>query len=82
MHTILNRPFSCLDNRGHYSDCTQVIRSLAKRIYKTRNAIVHSKEGEQAKYIPFDHDNELAREMPILRFIAETVMMETSTIIE
>lgn len=54
---------------------------LAKRIYRTRNSIVHSKEGEKRKYVPFEHDKILIREVPLLRFIAEGIIIETSTLV-
>jgi hypothetical protein len=55
--------------------------NLTKRIYKTRNSIVHSKEGEKGKYIPFEHDKILVKEVPLLRFIAEGIIIKTSTLI-
>ncbi|MEU3904738.1 hypothetical protein AB0F20_13030 [Streptomyces goshikiensis] len=49
--------------------------SIAKRIYKVRNALVHAKEGELPKYAPFAHDEELAREIPLMRFTAEQIII-------
>lgn len=52
------------------------IRSaLAKRIYKVRNALVHAKDGELPKYAPFGHDTELSREVPLMRFVAEQIII-------
>lgn len=56
----------------------KVIRSIAKRIYKTRNAIVHSKESEKSRYIPFRHDQELTQEVILLRFVAEQIIINSS----
>jgi len=61
------------------NDAAQVVTALAKRIYKTRNAIVHSKEGEKVRYIPFEHDKQLAAEVPLVRFTAELIILHTST---
>lgn len=55
--------------------------ALAGRIYKTRNAIVHSKEGAKSSFIPYKHDGELAREMPMMRFIAESIITHSSTVL-
>lgn len=63
------------------SDALRTIDALSKRIYKTRNAIVHSKEGERGRYIPFRHDRILVREVPLIRFIAESIIINTSDII-
>ena len=63
-------------------DISKVFRLIASRIYKTRNAIVHSKESERSRYIPFDHDKILYKELPLLRFIAELVILDSSTIID
>ena len=52
--------------------------SIANRIYRTRNAIVHSKEGKAERYIPFEHDKILINEIPLIRFIAERIIINTS----
>jgi hypothetical protein len=49
--------------------------AIAKRIYKVRNALVHAKEGELPKYAPFAHDEDLAREIPLMRFTAEQIVI-------
>ena len=54
---------------------------LAARIYKTRNSIVHSKDGEKAKFIPFTDDKFLINEIPLMRFIAEDIIIENSKLI-
>lgn len=64
------------------SDDKQVFKLLAKRIYQTRNALVHSKEGERTRYTPFTDDSALNMEIPLLRFIAESIIVGTSKIIE
>jgi hypothetical protein len=62
-------------------DSGKIFRQIAARIYKTRNAIVHSKESEKSRYIPFEHDKLIVKEVPLLRFIAELVIIESSTIV-
>ncbi|MGW0801827.1 hypothetical protein [Nonomuraea sp. NPDC002799] len=57
------------------SDHSEVKGALAKRIYKVRNALVHAKEGALPKYAPFVHDIELAREIPLMRFAAEQIII-------
>jgi len=59
----------------------QVLPHLASCIYKTRNAIVHSKDTEKARYKPFEHDNLLVKEIPLIRFIAELTIITTSDIL-
>lgn len=56
----------------------QIFKNLASRIYETRNAIVHSKEGNKPRYIPFKHDKELIKEIPLLRFVAEDIIINSS----
>lgn len=63
------------------SDFSQVLAHLARRIYRTRNAIVHSKEAAQSRYTPFKHDRDLTKEIPLLRFVAELIILGTSNII-
>ena len=60
-------------------DC--VCKELAKRIYNTRNALVHSKELENSKYKPFHDDKILLKEMLLLRLIAEQLIIKTSQIL-
>ena len=64
------------------TDNDDVIKKLAKRIYSTRNALVHSKDGDKSKYTPFVDDRQLAKELPLLRFIAERTIIQESTLVE
>lgn len=63
-------------------DNTALYKALSKRIYATRNALVHSKDGDRAKYTPFVDDHALSKELPLLRFIAERTILSNSEIIE
>lgn len=54
--------------------------AIASRIYSTRNAIVHSKGGDKGKFVPFEHDQLLAREVTLLRFVAELIIIASSTV--
>jgi hypothetical protein len=63
------------------SDEINIFTTLAKRIYFTRNSLVHSKDGEMKKYEPFKHDRHLIKEIPLLRFIAESIITKESKII-
>ena len=56
----------------------ETYKHLAKRIYRTRNAIVHSKENGKSKYVPFKNDRDLINELYLMRLIAETLILETS----
>jgi hypothetical protein len=52
--------------------------SLAKRIYHIRNVLVHNKEGELPRFIPFSGQEAiLLKEMPLLVFLAERVILKT-----
>lgn len=62
------------------ADRDRVVRDLAKRIYATRNALVHSKDGDKARYIPFKDERPLMMEIPLMRFIAEMVVLAVSEI--
>ena len=76
-------PFSAgpeVDLQGN--DEEVIIKNLAKRIYQTRNALVHSKEGDRSKYTPFADDHALMKEIPLMRFISEHTILRNSTLIE
>jgi hypothetical protein len=63
------------------SDQARVIRELARRIYATRNSLVHSKDGDKARYTPFKDERALVMEVPLLRFISEMVILSVSEIV-
>lgn len=51
---------------------------LRNRVYSVRKAIVHSKEGEKLRYEPFIHDKTLAKEIPLIRAIAEEIIINSA----
>ncbi len=62
-------------------DEKQYIDSLTNRIYKTRNAIVHSKESftegkKNNKYQPIKDDKELFTEIELIQVVAEIIINE------
>ncbi|MGW3174024.1 hypothetical protein [Streptomyces sp. NPDC001153] len=57
------------------TDEEAVRSSMAKRIYKVRNALVHAKDGDLPKYAPFAHDDELSKEIPLMRFTSEQIII-------
>lgn len=63
-----------------FSDTTnpKLYKKMAARIYKTRNSIIHSKSGEKAVYSPFKDDEALEKEIPLLRYVAEEIIIKTS----
>lgn len=56
----------------------EVYVAIRNRVYSVRNAIVHSKEGEKPRYMPFKHDKVLAREIPLIRAIAEEIIISSA----
>ena len=58
-----------------------IYSNIRDRVYSIRNAIVHSKEGEKMRYEPFIHDVHLSKEIPLIRGIAEEIIINTSTVI-
>ena len=75
--------FAAADEVDLYeSDASVTFKRLAARIYKTRNSIVHSKESDKARYTPFRDDRILVKEVPLLRFISEQIIINTSELVE
>lgn len=74
-------PFSGADEVDLRGQPADVIKQLASRIYRTINSIVHSKESERTRYIPFRDDRLLSRELPLLRFIAEQITIFNSSVL-
>jgi len=57
---------------------------IANRIYKTRNALVHSKSNdyiakERGIYKPFKNNKELSKEIPLMRYISEAIIIKSAT---
>lgn len=56
----------------------QIIPTIASRIYHIRNAIVHNKEGELSRFIPFSGQEQmLFKELPLLKHFAEGLIIKT-----
>lgn len=58
----------------------KMYKKLAARIYKTRNSLVHSKSNESRKsergiYKPFKDGKELSKEIPLMKYIAESIII-------
>lgn len=65
------------------ADEKQYIETLTNRIYKTRNAIVHSKESftddkKNNKYKPIKDDKELSSEIALIQVVAEIIINDTA----
>lgn len=58
----------------------RILRELTRRIYATRNALVHSKDGDKVRYTPFKDERALVMEVPLMRFISEMVILGVSEI--
>jgi hypothetical protein len=56
----------------------QLFPTVGARIYHIRNALVHNKEGEVSRFIPFSGQEKiLANEVPLLRRIAEELILKS-----
>lgn len=62
-------------------DSADVIKLIANRIYKVRNAIIHSKQGGGGVYRPFLHESDLSKEIPLIRCLAERIIDGTGVLI-
>lgn len=62
-----------------WSDTNGANTVIAKRIYKTRNALVHSKSEQADKqYSPYTDIDALMNELPLIRAVAELVIINSS----
>lgn len=60
------------------SSLDEIYKNIGDRIYSTRNAIVHGKDGEKLRYTPFKHDKDLRKEIPLIRAVAELVIINSA----
>ncbi|HJJ41966.1 MAG TPA: hypothetical protein O0W90_01465 [Methanocorpusculum sp.] len=66
----------------NWTDLQSVNTNIANRVYETRNALVHSKSEQiNNQYRPYEHKNELMKEIPLIRAIAELVLINSSALI-
>lgn len=57
-----------------------IVQNVASRIYAIRNALVHNKEGEISRFIPYTGQEEaLHKEIQLLLFLAENLIIKTGT---
>lgn len=72
-------PFS-KGNRVNFNSDNEdeIYKNLSKRVYYTRNSIVHSKEAQKVKFTPFKDDKDLLTEIYLMRLIAEFVILNDS----
>jgi len=56
----------------------QLLPTISIRIYQIRNALVHNKEDEISRFIPFSGQEALlVKETPLLLYIAEEIILKT-----
>lgn len=77
-----NVSFAGAKNKITWNDSVGVYTSIAKRVYETRNALVHTKSDQSEKqYKPQKHRELLKKEIPLIQVIAEKVITATSTVL-
>lgn len=65
-----------------WNDSEGVYSQMAKRIYYTRNSLIHSKSGKnRERYKPYKDEKELQKEIPLVRAIAEMIIINSSKIV-
>jgi hypothetical protein len=57
---------------------TAIVSNVAKRIYVIRNALVHNKEGETSRFVPYTgQEGLLQTEVQLILYIAEQLVVKT-----
>ncbi|MDO4277348.1 MAG: hypothetical protein Q4C69_00850 [Lachnoclostridium edouardi] len=65
----------------NWSDTQGVFNQLARRIYFTRNSLVHSKSGKnKERYRPYQDEKQLQLEIPLVKAVAELIIINSSEI--
>ena len=65
-----------------WSDIQGVYTHLSRRIYFTRNSLVHSKSGKnKERYRPYKDEKKLVLEIPLVKAVAELIIINSSVII-
>lgn len=77
-HVSFAAPDTAVDLTSN--DTPAVLTSLAKRIYQTRNSLVHRKDGNRGRFTPFKDDAALVPEVPLIRFVAEQIIIKSGDV--
>lgn len=65
-----------------WADAQGAFTQIAKRIYYIRNSLVHSKSGKnKERYRPYKDEKQLQLEIPLVKAIAELIIINSSNII-
>lgn len=63
-------------------DKDRLLKAISNRIYKTRNALIHSKSSKKdVTYHPYLHKTELEKEISLIKAIAECIIENSSVIL-
>ncbi len=77
-----NKVLFCKAPAIPWNDAEGVYTQIAKRIYFTRNALIHSKSGKnRERYRPYKDEKSLQKEIPLVRVIAEMIIINSSRIV-
>ncbi|MCJ0846294.1 hypothetical protein [Bacillus cereus] len=64
------------------NDKDKILKAISNRIYKTRNALIHSKSSKKdMTYHPYLHKIELEKEINLIKSIAECIIENSSVLI-
>lgn len=65
-----------------WNDAEGIYTQIAKRIYFTRNSLIHSKSGKnRERYRPYNDEKNLQKEIPLVKTIAELIIIRSSKIV-
>lgn len=77
-----NKVLFCKAPTISWNDVEGVYTQIVKRIYFTRNALIHSKSGKnRERYKPYKDEKSLQKEIPLVRVIAEMIIINSSRIV-
>jgi len=58
----------------------ELYKQIAERIYKIRNMVVHSKDYDKPRIIPYSKDEKyLCKEIPLVKFLAEWIVKSSDS---
>lgn len=79
---IENDAYKINDTKFSLSDSDEnLISKISKRIYQIRNALVHSKDTENVRYVPRKDDAYIYNEIELIKYLAEEIIIATSDLI-
>lgn len=78
-------PFTQKKTTVDWSSDDDALKAIVKRVYETRNALIHSKDRDDTnsyRYRPYKDEKKLRKELPLIQALAEQVIIGSGKVLK